>query len=343
MTAKRDEGFPRTDPTALLRYRDSLYASDLLICAVAHLDFFTFLKDSPRSLDEICVALDLATRPVDVMLTLFLARGLLKKRGPRYSVTAVARDYLVSGTPCSLVPYYASQKDRPQCGEFWEVLRTDRPAGWSSTKDGQGWLEAMKARRFADAFTAAMDSRGAFLARKLAAELDCRGYESLLDIAGGSGVYACALARANRRMTATVLERAPVDDATRRSVTSKHMAGRVDVIAGDMFKEIPRGYDVHLFANVLHDWDFKSVWRLLKMSYEAVSDGGMIAIFDAHLNKSKDGPLAVAEYSCLLMHSTVGRCYSVEEIEGMLSSAGFVGAVADGVAADRGVITAKKE
>jgi len=334
---------PRTDPSELLRYRDSLYASDLLICAVAHLDFFTFLKDAPRRLDEICAALQLASRPVGVMLTLFLARGLVKQRGPRYLLSAVARDYLVSGTPWSLVPYYASQKNRPQCREFWEVLKTDRPAGWSSKGDGQGWLEAMKEARFADAFTAAMDSRGAFLARKLVAKLDCRGCRSLLDIAGGSGVYSCALAQANHRMTATVLERAPVDGATRRSVASKRMSGRVHVIAGDMFKEIPEGYDVHLFANVLHDWDSESVRRLLKTSYQALNDGGMIAVFDAHLNKAKDGPLAVAEFSCLLMHSTVGRCYSTEEINGMLSSAGFIGVRVRDVAADRGVITAQKE
>lgn len=337
------EHFPRTDPSELLRYRDSIYASDLLICAVAHLDFFTVLKDSPRSLAEICAALQLASRPADVMLTLFLALGLVNKRGGRYSLSAVARDYLVSGTPWSLVPYYASQRDRPQCREFREVLKSDRPAGWSSAGEGRDWLEAMKDAQFADAFTAAMDSRGTFLARKLAAKLDCRTYRSLLDIAGGSGVYACALAQANDRMAATVLERAPVDRATRRSIESKQMSGRVHVIAGDMFKEIPEGYDIHLFANVLHDWDYESARRLLEMSYEAVDDGGMIAIFDAHLNKSKDGPLAVAEYSCLLMHSTVGRCYSIEEVEGMLSSAGFTDALVRDVAAHRSVITAKKK
>jgi predicted nicotinamide N-methyase len=337
------EHFPRTDPSELLSYRDSIYASDLLICAVAHLDFFTFLEGAPRSLVEICAALQLASRPADVMLTLFLARGLVKKRGGRYSLTAVAGDYLVSGAPWSLVPYYASQKNRPQCREFLEVLRKDRPAGWSSTGDGQDWLEAMKDAQFADAFTAAMDSRGTFLARELAAKLDCRRYRSLLDIAGGSGVYACALTQANHRTAATVLELAPVDRATRRSIESKKMSGRVHVIAGDMFKEIPEGYAVHLFANVLHDWDYESARRLVEISYKAVDDGGMIAIFDAHLNKSKDGPLAVAEYSCLLMHSTVGRCYSVKEVEGMLSSAGFTDARVTEVAAHRSVITAEKK
>lgn len=336
------EHLPRTNASELLRYRDAIYASDLLICAVAYFDFFTLLKDSPRSLDEICAALQIASRPADVMLTLFLARRLVKKHDPGYSLTAVARDYLVSDTPWSLVPYYASQKNRPQCREFCEVLKTGRPAGWSSMEDGHDWLEAMKDPQFADAFTAAMDSRGAFLARELATKLDCRMYRSLLDIAGGSGIYACALAEVYDNMPATVLEITPVDRATRRSVALKQMSSRVDVIAGDMFKEIPEGYDVHLFANVFHDWDYDSVQRLAKMSYRTISDDGMIAVFDAHLNEAKDGPLAVAEYSCLLMHSTVGRCYSTAEIKEALSSAGFTDIQVKNVAAARSVITAKK-
>ena len=38
--------YQKNDPSKLLRLRDSIYASDLLICAVAHLDFFTCLKDT---------------------------------------------------------------------------------------------------------------------------------------------------------------------------------------------------------------------------------------------------------------------------------------------------------
>jgi len=46
-------------------------------------------------------------------------------------------------------------------------------------------------------------------------------------------------------------------------------------------------------------------------------------IHDAYLNAAKDGPLHVAEYSVLLMHSSEGRCYSVGEMEGYLNDAGF--------------------
>ena len=44
---------------------------------------------------------------------------------------------------------------------------------------------------------------------------------------------------------------------------------------------------------------------------------------DAHLNDEKTGPLAVAAYSALLMHSTEGRCYAASEMEQLLVKAGF--------------------
>ena len=99
---------PITNPSELLRNRDSIYSSDVLICAVAYFDFFTYLCASTRDFDEICHDLQIATRPADVMLTLFCAMGLIKKEHDRYAINPLAKDYLVSEKYWSLVPYYTS-------------------------------------------------------------------------------------------------------------------------------------------------------------------------------------------------------------------------------------------
>ncbi len=52
---------------------------------------------------------------------------------------------------------------------------------------------------------------------------------------------------------------------------------------------LPRGHDLHLFSNVLHDWDTDKVQSLLAASFAALDDGGMILIHDAHLNADKPG------------------------------------------------------
>ncbi len=65
-------------------------------------------------------------------------------------------------------------------------------------------------------------------------------------------------------------------------------------------------------------------------------------IHDAFLNAAKNGPLHVAEYSVLLMHSSEGRCYSVSEMETYLTDAGFGGVSYAPGAAVRGIVSARR-
>ena len=50
---------PATDPTSIYRYRDGLYATDLLTAALCHLDFFTWLDAHPADKSAICQSLAL--------------------------------------------------------------------------------------------------------------------------------------------------------------------------------------------------------------------------------------------------------------------------------------------
>jgi predicted O-methyltransferase YrrM len=227
--------------------------------------------------------------------------------------------------------------------DFLTVLRTGKPANWGSLKDEKAWAKAMENAGFAEQFTAAMDCRGLYLGRAVARALDCANYSRLLDIAGGSGIYACCIVAAHPQMTATVLERPPVDRIAEKIISDRGYASRVSVCSGDFFAQpLPDGHDVHLFSNVLHDWDEPAVEQLLARSFQALLPGGMLAVHDAHLNARKTGPLHVAEYSAMLMHSTEGKCYSVAEMESYLKEAGFREIRFIPTAASRSIITAKK-
>ena len=117
----------------------------------------------------------------------------------------------------------------------------------------------------------------------------------------------------------------------------------VGVAVGDMFADpFPRECDLHLFSNVLHDWDEPLVRKLLAKSFESLPAGGMLIIHDAHINAQKNGPLPVAAYSALLMNISEGKCYSVSEMSDYLQQAGFSNLEYLPTAADRSVMTAIK-
>jgi 3-hydroxy-5-methyl-1-naphthoate 3-O-methyltransferase len=94
--------------------------------------------------------------------------------------------------------------------------------------------------------------------------------------------------------------------------------------------------------HVLHDWDESRVRRLLAASYAALSPGGWLVDHDAPINGDKSGPLPVAEYSDLVMHSTPGKCWSTGELGAMLAEIGFKLHDHGPTVADRAALIARK-
>lgn len=334
-----------TDPTRLYRLRDGMYAPDLLIVAIAELDLFTFVSERGRvPVGGFREELRLDTRAGDVMLTYLVALGLLERSADdSVTVSAVAADHLVAGSRFDLRAYFGSLKERPACRELLRVLRTGESAAWASAAPAQDWESRLDDLEFAKRITSAMDARGAFLGPALAAAINDLPARRLLDIGGSSGAYACALVDCSSELRATVFERPPVDLAARTLLADRGYSGRVEVVAGDMFNDpLPDGHDLHVFSHVLHDWGEGDVRRLLSSSFAALPPGGWIVDHDTHINARKTGPLPVAEYSVLLMHSTPGKCWSEAELAAFLEEAGFVNLEIRPTAADRTAILAQR-
>ncbi len=333
-----------SDPGLIYRYRDGVFRSQLFTAAAVELDLFNWLEKNPCDAKGLCEGLCLAARPADVLVTLVRAMGLVSlDQDGILRLTAVGRDHLLRGGPHDVTAYFASLGGGPVVRDMVRVLRTGVPANWAGGEDALDWHAGMVTEEFSRSFTAAMDARGHYLGEALAGLLDLYGRRRLLDVAGGSGIYACRLAARNPGLTAIVLEQGPVDAIAREAVARRGLADRVEVLTAEMFSEgWPEDCDVHLFSNVVHDWDVPEVQSLLERSYASMPDGGMIVVHEAFLNRDKDGPLPVAEYSAILMHATRGRCYGIGEMEDFLRVAGFVSPRFRTTAADRGFFIAQK-
>lgn len=335
---------PHHDPSDLLRLRDSIYAADLFFAALVHLNFFTWLSKNPSNAENICKELNIKPRPADVMLTLFKAMNLIEEEAGVYRITPLAEEHLTEKSAWNLGPYFASLRERPIVQKMLEVLATGKPAGWGGIKNEREWAAAMERDNFAEQFTSGMDSRGAFLAPGLARSFDFAKYRSVLDIAGGSGIYAASIKARYPTIEAAVLEKPPVDRIAKNALKKRGVAEQVNVFSGDMFKDdIPRGFDVHLYSHVLHDWDLEENKVLVQNSYKSLNVGGIIMIHGAHLNREKIGPLSVAEYSVFLLFSTQGKCYSLGEMEELLTEVGFKNIYYQTTVGNRSIVIGRKE
>jgi hypothetical protein len=315
---------PKTDPSDLIRIRDSIYAADLLIAAIGHLNFFTWINSNPSDFDTIIEKLHLASKPADVMLTYFTALGLIEKKDNLFYTTEYSKEHLIDKAAWNLIPYFSTQIERPVVKKMLEVLKTGQPASWGAKEDEMDWEKAMERDDFADMFTAGMDSRGAYFAPGLANNFDFSKHDSIIDIAGASGIYAACIKSKYPSINAALFEKPPVDKIASIGLEKRGIRNDITVYGGDMFNDgIPKGFDIHLYSHAFHDWDTQSIRILVKKSFDSLNSGGLIMIHDAHINSDKSGPLSVAENSVLLMFSTTGKCYSLGELKNLLESEGF--------------------
>lgn len=338
---------PDTDPGSILAFRDRQIAVELVAAALLHLDLFTWLSErGGGTATDICEHYGFAERPVDVLLTLCRAYQYLEIDAEGVNrVTTKASEHLTVGSPWYLGPYYQPMKESPFVLDYLEVLKTGKPANWRSDDEGADWHESMLDETFAREFTSLMDCRGLAFGQKLAREIEpvVSGHRRILDVGGGSGVYAEAIVTANPHLTGVVLEQAPVDQIARKIISERGLSEKIQVVEGDMFNDPwPVDCDIHLLSNLLHDWDFPEIKRIIARSAESIPAGGLLVIHQAFLNDDKNGPIEVAEYSTLLMHMTQGRCYSRAELDPILREAGFQANGSGDTFASRGYLTAMR-
>jgi hypothetical protein len=212
-----------------------------------------------------------------------------------------------------------------------ESLRTNRPLGADDPSDGAAFIfkegieSAMERDTSARSFTLALAGRARNVAPVLAEKYPLDGARLLLDIAGGTGIYAIAYLLRHPELRAIVWDRPAVLKVAREMAEAHGVADRLGCMAGDMFRDpIPIGADVILLSNVLHDWDIPECWSLISRSAHALPICGKLLIHDVFLNDDLDGPLPIALYSAALFQMTEGRAYSAGEYRTWLREAGFV-------------------
>jgi len=323
---------PMLDPTSIFEVYRGNHGTELLTAAVAHLRVFDRLAHAPMTFADLRRDLGLAERPAVVLVTALRAFGLLADdEEGRVGLTELARDHLTPGSAFDVSGYIGLAAESPGVVEMVERLRTNRPAGASAEEGGSAFIfkegieSAMEAEVSARSLTLALAGRAKNVAPALAERCPLTDARLLLDVAGGTGIYAIAWLLRHPDLRAIVWDRPEVLKVAVEMAASYGVADRLEARPGDMFKDpVPEGADAILLSNVLHDWDVADCWVLVSRLAAALRPGGRMLVHDVFLDDAHDGPLPIALYSASLFRLTEGRAYSAKEYRTWLADAGLV-------------------
>jgi O-methyltransferase domain len=190
-------------------------------------------------------------------------------------------------------------------GRLADVIRADRPLS-AAAVDGMAGEEL---QRFHDHLRrAGMDA-----AREVAERLGPDG--PLLDLGGGTGIYAAAFLERYPGQRAMVVDRPEVLELARVTPSGADLVP-LDLLGPDPW---PRGARIALLANVLHLFPAADAARIVDRAAHAVAPGGVVLVkdFDA------DSPAGVLFSLNMALFTEAGEVHGIEALRSFFSSAGL--------------------
>lgn len=304
------------------------------LMAAVTLGLFDALGRGPLTGQAAAEAIGADERATVILLDALAALGLVEESDGGYRNTAVAERYLRRDSESSLASNLQYQQ---LLAESWarlpEVVRTGRPATS---------LPALLADHpeFVEQYIWGMANISRRPARELAEGLDLKNVRRVLDVGGGSGVYAEALAHRSPELRAVVLDLGPtLRIAERRLADSAHRR-QIELREGDYHEaDFGQGtFDLVLFSHVLHDEGEHESKLLLHKALAALAPSGSIVIHDFMPNT--EAALFPALFSLhMLVYTPKGRAYRADEYEAWLGGCGFVDPRRVAICADRPTAT----
>ncbi len=307
------------DPTYLIQLATGYWASATLLAA-NDVGLFAALSGEPQTAAQVAAAVAADARATEMLLDACCGLNLLVKQGDRYMLTSAAAAFLTPGRPGYLGSALQWARDQYAAwGRLAETVRSGRPA-----VDPQEHLGADPEQT--RIFVLGMQQRAAGLAQAVVSYLDLEGCETLLDVGGGPGTYACLLTKRYPGLRATVLDLPGIVSVAAELIAEQGATDRVSVLGGDASTgEYGESYyDAVLFSGVLHQMNAETIRRMLQGAHRAMLPGGRLLVSDIMSDATRTQPVFSTLFGLqMLLTSEAGGVFSAEECEAWLLEAGF--------------------
>jgi hypothetical protein len=287
---------PPLDPSPILQTAFGFWGSKVLLTAV---EFGLFTKLAGRQVTgaELGAELGLHPRGIADFFDSLVAMKFLRREGDgpraRYFNTPEGSLFLDEASPRYIGGILIMLNAR--LFKFWndlpEALRTGRPQ--NEIKHGEkGMFETLysdlpRLEQFMGAMTGLSRMNFEVFAEKF--DFAGKGYRSLCDVGGATGLLSIEVAKRHPQMTCTSFDLPVVEPIAQKSIAASGpgVAERVTTASGDFFADPLPKADVITMGMILHDWNLEKKKHLIRAAYEALPAGGALVAIEALIDDAR--------------------------------------------------------
>jgi predicted O-methyltransferase YrrM len=312
---------PVVRPEKIERLAMAVYPSFAMLAGM-ELDVFTTLKDGP--LTGLQVAATLGVNPIRLnpLLYALVTAGLLTVDGERFDNTPEASQFLVRGRPD-----YVGMRHHAYRRRWQTVLRTAESIRTGVSEAPRVYAEMSAEQR--DAYYLGLHTEALAAGRALAARPEFARYGRIVDVGGGSGGIAIALAQAWPNVFVTIIDLPATTPIAQRNVDEAGLGERITVLGADILRaSLGESYDAAILRGVVVVLASEDARRLLSRVSHALAPRGAIYVVGWILDDPRITPAELATYN--LQFATAldhGGVYTEGEIRRWLTEADFHDAI----------------
>jgi len=322
--------FPLTRGVARKRAQDVFdlcagFVYSQILSAHVSLGLLELLEDGPCTEAHIAAHTNLEPDALRCLLNGGVAVKLLERlNGDRYALGA--RGAALLGTPSALAMVRHHHLLYRDLGDPVALLKghgapTALSAYWGYADNANA--ADLSADRTAP-YTELMDATQPMVSGEIVTAYDFRQHDCLMDVGGGSGAFAKAVAGAAPDLKLIVFDLPTVAREASARLRGAGLGGRARAIGGSFFDdELPADADAISLVRILLDHDDAHAARILSACHAALPPGGRLIVAEQMAETRGAEAMGDAYFGFYLFAMGRGRPRSEAALTGLIRAAGF--------------------
>lgn len=329
--------FPLTRPIARRRASQLFdlvagfsYSQVLLACV--RLRLFERLARGPASAEslapQLALPLDACLRLLDAAVALRLLTRRERRLGPAaqplYALGPLGAPMVGNTALAAMIEHhkilYADMADplallRAPLGDaalarYWAYARSDAPHALDSSQVAE--------------YSALMAASQPLVTEEILNAYAMDRHQRLLDVGGGEGVFASAVAKRWPHLEVNVFDLPEVAKRANARFAALGLSGRALAVGGDFATTaLPAGADIVSLVRVVHDHDDAKVLALLRAVRRVLPPNGVLLLAEPMAGTSGAQAMGDAYFGMYLWAMGSGRPRRVADLAALLHAAGF--------------------
>jgi hypothetical protein len=289
----------------------------------AKLGIADLLAAGPRPVAELAAETETHERSLYRVLRSLAGMGVFAEVAPKtFGLTPLA-ERLRTDFPGSMrngAIFMGEQWHFNVWANMMHSVRTGQPA-WGQTHGAEVFDYFAAHPEHAEIFNGAMTDMSVGAAHAVVEAYDFSGFGTLADIAGGHGYLLAQILKANPNISGVLFDVAPVVEGAAALLEREGVASRVERVAGDFFRSVPRA-DAYIIKHIIHDWDDERATLILKNINAAMGPDGRVLIVETIIPEG-NGPHYSKILDLEMLVSPGGVERTAEEYAALLADAGL--------------------